>query len=78
MAKIRLSRIESSAFKISSYAGLTVHAHYADNIWAAIKYHMESLNELMRTFKEFTNYSGLNVTYSKTFITCPQTGRLQF
>ena len=29
---------------------------------------MESLNELMRTFKEFTNYSGLNVTYSKTDI----------
>ena len=41
MAKIRLSRVESSAFKNSSYAGLSVvgpHVHmHARCDWAAVQ-----------------------------------------
>ena len=45
-----------------------LHAQFADDFWPALKCKQESLNELMRVFVKFTDFSGLNVNYKKTKI----------
>ena len=45
--------------------GPKLHAQYADDIWAAIKFLQNSFNELMKTFQKYTEFSGLKVNYQK-------------
>ena len=45
-----------------------LHSQFADDIWAALKYELQSLNELLGEFKRFADFSGLNVNFEKTKI----------
>ena len=52
--------------RIGSHADPKLHAQYADDIWAAIKYDLESLYEILLSFSKFSEFSGLNVNMEKT------------
>ena len=45
-----------------------LHAQFANDTWAGIKFDQESFNELMKTFREFSEYSGLKINFAKTEI----------
>ena len=42
------------------------HGQYADDLWAAIQADDNSYKELLKTFDDFANISGLNVNYDKS------------
>ena len=45
-----------------------LRAQYADDTWAMLKYCAESLRELMLEFRNFADFSGLNINFDKTKI----------
>ena len=45
-----------------------LHAQYADDIWAALKFLQNSFNELKKTFQDFSKFSGLKINFEKTQI----------
>ena len=42
------------------------HAQLADDLWAAIRYHLESLNESLNVVNDFASFSGLKINFAKT------------